>query len=138
MSVRVSVLAQLRTAPYLTVHDGTVPVDDADAKVVTSALPYVVYFGTLPLPESEDLCGSVTKRTPSFQVTYVGATPEQAEAAGERAQSVLDFQFITVDGQLVQVIPTDAMWLDRDDNHVRPGGGELFHGVLRYDIHIPT
>lgn len=146
MSVRTAVVAKLAAAlPPLTVdgkqmprvHSGQVPVDNSGV-VVTSALPYLVYFGTVGLGESEDLGSTLTKRVPSFQITYVGATDEQAEWAGEKATTALDFGFVEVDGQTVQLVPTDALYLDRDDKHTRPDGGPLFHGILRYDTYLPA
>lgn len=136
MTVREAVLDKLRAVPNLTVHSGSVPVNNTGV-IVTSPLPYLVYFGTLGLGESEDLATTLTKRVTSFQITYVGKTDEQAEWAGGLAVQTLDFEVVTVDHQQLQMVPTEAQYLDRDDSHTRPDGGPLFHGILRYDVHLP-
>lgn len=153
-TVDTAVLAKLRAAipplpPTTTggaerprVHDGVVPVDASNPKIVIATLPYVVWFSNLGVDESEDLATTLTKRTVTGQTTYAGGTREQAKWAGQRARDALAFQAleVEVDGQTLtlMVMPTDdSQQVRRDDTNTRPGGEPLLYGVDRYDIVLP-
>lgn len=125
--VDAAVLTALRSV-LANVHDGDVPVDSS-GQVVTSPLPYVVFYSAVGTDEGRRASGEAGLREVAFQYTYVGGTRDQAKWAGEKARGVLGDQWLTVDGRQVFVRVTDSQLVRRDDDAARPDGGPLFYGV---------
>lgn len=134
-TVDIAVLTKLRTV-LANVHDGQVPVDESDSNVVTSAMPYVVYYSDVGLDDTRRLSGHATKRETSFQVTYVGETRDQAKWAGEQARAQLaDSSLGLPGGGRMRV--ADSQRVVRDNDARLPGGGRLFYGVDVYSVRTP-
>lgn len=127
-----AILAALRSV-LANVHDGEAPADDT-GKVVTSPLPYVVYYSDIGFDGARRQSGDAGQREVSPQVTYVGGSRDQAKWAGQRARAVLADQWLTVAGEKVQLRATDSMRVRRDDDVRRPDGGSLFYGVDQYAV----
>lgn len=128
-----AVLAMLNGGENLNVHDGEAPAD-VEAKVVSVALPYVVYIPESPIDGPALYDGSTTARDMEFDVMYVGADRNQAKAAGERAESRIRRLSPGVRFGIVRKV--DASGVRRDPTYTRPGGKPLFYGVDRYAVTV--
>lgn len=129
-SVDTTVLAALR-AVLTNVHDGKVPVDDSDPNIVTAALPYVVFYSNIGMPEElRRMSGRNARDDVDFQVTYVGGTRDQAKWAGERARGALRNLRLHPNGPRVRVVESQRVLKDNDAH--QPNGGALFYGVDQY------
>lgn len=134
-----TVLTLLRALnPSLRVHDGDVPDSDPSTKVISAALPYVVFYAMTDVPEPGDsLAGTSGAYLTEFQLTGVGDSREQAKLALERAKAALDRKRVTFPSGSRFVRRTDDnQWVRRDDTWTRPGGKPLFFGVDRYAVTI--
>ena len=137
-----AVLAILRAAvPPLAgkerVHDGYVPVDDADAKIVTATLPYLAYYSSLGDDSNRRVAGYNARRSVFFQVTYVGAVRSQAKWAGERQRAALADRLITIPGRKSwRCLLGESQRIRRDDDAARPDGSPLFYGVDLYSLAV--
>lgn len=133
-----AILATLADAG-LRVFDGVVPVDDQDARVVTTTLPYVVFYSSLGDDDNPRLSGDRGRRSVFFQITYIGGTREQAKWAGEKQRAALSNKKFTITG--VKCWPVhieESQRVFRDDDAVQPDGGAVFYGVDLYAVSITT
>lgn len=113
----------------LNVYDGYIKVDETE-KVISAALPYVVFYSTPGYDNDERFFGA-GGRVVEFQVTGVGATREQAKWALDKARDALNRQRL---GTALIRRFDDNQFVRRDDDYTRPGGGPLFYGVDRYGV----
>jgi hypothetical protein len=119
------------------VHDGYVPVADADAKVITAALPYLAYFSSLGDDSNRRLSGQNGRRSVFFQVTYVGEDRNQAKWAGEKQRAALADRVIAIEGRKSwRVLLGESQRIRRDDDAARPDGSPLFYGVDLYSVAV--
>jgi len=131
MTTDSDILALLEAAD-LNVHDGYIKADEA-AKVISVALPYVVFYSSPGYDNDNRLGGVAAGRVVEFQITGVGATREQAKWALEKARTTLNRQ--RLDGAVIRRSDDNAL-VRRDDDYTRPGGGPLFYGVDRYGVAV--
>lgn len=125
----------LLDATVLNVWDGYVKDSDEDAKVVSAALPYVVFYSTPGYDINPRLSGAVLIRAVDFQINFVGSTREQAKWASEKARDALNRKRVTLAGKSRLIRRTDDnLFIQRDDTWTRPGGAPLFFGVDRYVV----
>ena len=131
-----AILAVLNAVPNLTVYDGDVTDSDGNAKTISAPLPYVVFYSGAGDDEIGDsLAGSVGAHLNGFQITYVGATREQAQSVGDRARDALNRRFIAMPvGQRFVRRSDDSQPVRRDDVWTRPDGGPLFYGADRFTV----
>ena len=123
----------------LPVFDGeTVPTSENDDKVIVAPVPYLVAFFNLGDEAGRRLDGFPSQLNPSFQVTYVGGTREQAKWAGRKQRAALRGVRLDLgDGKrswMVRCI--DSQLITRDRNARRAGNEPLFYGVDRYESTI--
>jgi hypothetical protein len=130
MTADSDILALLKGAG-LNVHDGYVKADET-AKVISVALPYVVFYSS-PGYDNDLRFFGAGGRVLEFQVTAVGATREQAKWALDKARVALSRQRL---GDAVIRRSDDNAYVRRDDDYTRPGGGPLFYGVDRYGVAV--
>ncbi len=136
MTAHAAVLQLLQSVPNLRVHDGFVEVDEEE-KVVHAQLPYAVLHTGLGRDVDERQGGRPGGRAVPIRVGFVGGTPAQALAVGERVRAALSRARVTVDGResgLINLIDSDT--LRRDDTYTRPGGEPLFYGADAYEVGI--
>lgn len=136
MTVDTALLALLEAVPNLNVHDGYVSADKT-TKVISVPLPYVVYYSSLGYDVDERQGGRPGGRAVPFRLGFVGATPEQTRAAGEKVRAALSRKRVTVDGKesgLIRLIDSDTV--RRDDDYTRDGGLPLFYGADQYEVGI--
>jgi hypothetical protein len=118
------------------VHDSYVPTK-RDSNIVTSALPYLVYYSNVGDDSNRRLNGANGRRSVFFQVTYVGDSRKQAKWAGEKARAALADKAITVPGRKAwRVLLDESQRIRRDDDAARADGSPLFYGVDTYSIAI--
>ncbi len=129
-----AVLAMLKAGGNLNVHDVEAPVD-ADGKVITATLPYVVYSSGSPTDGPELYDGRTTAREMEFDVMYVGADRNQAKAAGERAESRI--RRLSPGAGFGIVRKVDGLPMRRETTYTAPGGKSLIYGVDRYAVTTP-
>lgn len=129
------VVLELLEAVLAHVHDGQVPVDDSDSNVVTSALPYVVYYSNLGDDDTRRYSGRATRREVTFQITYVGGTREQAKWAGQRARGALADRRLWPEGPRMRLAESQRVLPDNDAR--QPDGGSLFYGADQYAVRAP-
>lgn len=131
-----AILSALQAVPNLRVFDGYVTDSDESAKTISAPLPYVVFYGFADDDAPGDtLARSLGAHLVEFQITYVGATREQARLVGERALGALNRKWLTLPAGLRLVCRTDSgLGVRRDDVWTRPGGGPLFVGEDRYRV----
>jgi hypothetical protein len=133
--VDAAVLAALRAVPNLNVHDAYVTDSDGDAMTISAPLPYVVYYPAPGRPEARSMAGPAGAETKEFQVTFVGATRQQAMWACEKVRAALDdVRLSTVTGNPVLRRTDDQLFIRRDDTWSRPGGGPLMYGADRWSV----
>lgn len=119
------------------VHDGFVPTADPDSKVVTAALPYVVYYSNFGDDHNPRLDGRSGRRSVFFQVSYVGASRDQAKWAGERQRAALTGTRPSIPGLRTWLINVEeSQRVRRDDDAARPDGSPLFYGVDTYAVSV--
>lgn len=134
--VDTAVLQRLAEAG-LTVHDGVVPVSDADARVVTVELPYCVFLSGVGDDDQPRLSGRNGRRAVYFQVTYVGASRVQAKWVGERSRAALvTHRLVVPDARSWPTVLDESQRIRRDDDAVQPDGAPLFYGVDTYSAAI--
>lgn len=121
----------LLTDAGLNVHDGYVKADETE-KVISVALPYVVFYSSPGYDNDLRLFGA-GGRVIEFQVTGVGATREQAKWVLDKARDALNRQRL---GSSVIRRSDDNAYVRRDDDYTRPGGGPLFYGIDRYGVAV--
>jgi phage gp37-like protein len=133
-----TVLAVLAAVANLTTYDGHVEDSNPDTKVISAALPYVVFYGQSDDGSPGDsLAGPSGAHLSGFQLTGVGETREQARWALEQARAVLDRKRVTfAAGSRLVRATDDQQYVRRDDTWTRPGGAPLFFGVDRYAVLI--
>jgi hypothetical protein len=130
-----AVLALLKATANLNVHDGYVTDSDENEKTISAPLPYIVFYTTPGRPEARSLAGPAGATVDEFQISFVGATREQAIAAAERADdAVNDTRLTSLPGQPVIRRTDDNLFVHRDDTWTRPGGKPLFYGANRYEL----
>lgn len=120
----------LLTDAGLNVHDGFIKVDETE-KVISAALPYVVFYSSPGYDNDKRLGDGIGGRVVEFQVTGVGATREQAKWALDKARDALNKK--RLNGSAIRRYD-DNQYVRRDDDYTRPGGGPLFYGVDRYGV----
>ena len=127
-----AVLAAL--TPAMRVYDGDVPDSNADTKVISATLPYLVFYAMTDAPATGDsLAGTSGAYLTEFQLTGVGDSREQAKFILERAKAALDrTRVVFPSGSRFVRRTDDNQWVRRDDTWTRPGGKPLFFGVDRY------
>lgn len=133
-----AVLAVLEAIPNLTVYDSNVTDSDPAAKVITAALPYVVFWGGYDDDAPGDsLAGTSGAHMTDFRITFVGETRHQAKLTGERAKAALNRVFVTFPtGPRFVRCADNSGGVVRDDTWTRPGGAPLFSGVDQYEVLI--
>ena len=144
MSDRADLLAMLDASPVLVVapfntagginavYDGYVKADES-AKVISVALPYLVFYSGTGRDNDARQSGQVAGRVKGFRIIGVAATPEQAEWVLDRGRDMLSRK--RLNGNLI--IRTDGTdEARRDDDYTRPGGDPLFYGVDLYAVAV--
>lgn len=124
------VLALLRAVPNLRVHDGQVEADD-DAKVISTPMPYIVFWSNAPRDLSDRFCGIVAAEATDFRITGVGETRESAKWALDRAHRALSRK--RLDRYLIRRYDNSEP-VRRDDEYTRPGGEPIFYGSAQYGV----
>lgn len=128
-----AVLAMLRGAGGLTVHDTRAPTERA-GNVVTSSLPYVAYSSDTPVDGPALYDGATTVREMTFDVMGVGVDRNQAKAALERAESRIRRRSPGAGFGIVRKMDSDRV--REDDTYTAPGGAPLFYAVDRYAVTV--
>lgn len=126
-------ILELLTDAGLNVYDGFIQVDTED-KVITAALPYVVFYSSPGYDNDERFSYAVGGRVIEFQVTGVGVTREQAKWVLDKARAVLNRQRLA-SGEMIRRFDDNAP-VRRDDDYTRPGGKPLFYGVDKYGVAV--
>jgi hypothetical protein len=117
------------------VHDGYVTPDDKEGKVISKALPYVVYLSNVGDDINRRLAGYNSRRSVFFATTYVGDSREQCKVAGEAVYAALADKRIPgmpANSGRIQLDTSDR--IRRDDDAARPDGTPLFYGVTTWSV----
>lgn len=133
-----TVLALLNAIPNLNVWDGHVEDSDADLKVISADLPYVVFWGGYDddVP-GDSLAGTSGAHLTDWRITGVGSTREQARWAMEQAKTALNRKRVTFTaGSRFVRCTSNSGGVTRDDTWTRPGGAPLFSGIDQYEVLI--
>lgn len=118
------------------VHDGEVTADN-ETKVVSYALPYVVYSSNYGSEETRRLAGRKTRRSVFMSLMFVGADRAQVKWAQGRVRDSIADRRLEIPGH--KTWPVELMAsrrIRRDDDALRPDGSPLFYGVDEYDLGI--
>lgn len=119
------------------VHDGLVPVDDPDAKIISATLPYLAYYSSLGDDSNPRVAGYKARRSMFFQITYVGVDRNQAKWAGELQRAALADKVFTIPGRKSwRVLLGESQRIRRDEDAARPDGSPLFYGVDLYSLAV--
>jgi hypothetical protein len=131
-SSTLTVVAEGKTGGINSVYQGF-PAVDTTAKVVTLALPYLVFITSPGYDRDERYSGDVNGRVLDFQLTGVGQSMAQAKFVLDEARKVLNRK--RLDGSLIKRSPDNAL-VRRDDDYTRSGGLPIFFGVDRYSVAV--
>ena len=115
------------------VHHGLVVADNS-TKVVSYALPYVVYSSNYGSEETRRLAGRRTRRSVFMSLMFVGESPEQVKWAQQRVRDSFADRRIEIPGHKTWPVELMASQrIRRDDDALRPDGSPLFYAVDEYD-----
>lgn len=106
---------------------------------VTYDVPFATYASAIgdDDPETARLSGRRMRLSVPFYLTYVGATRDQAKAAGERLRLKLVRTRLSIDDVRVWPITLEeSQRVRRDDNVMRPDGSPLYYGIDQYAVSI--
>jgi len=126
------VVAEGKTGGMNSVYRGF-PAVDTTVKVITLALPYLVYVTSPGYDRDERFSGSVSGRVLDFQLTGVGQSETQAKWILDQARTVLNRK--RLNGSLIKR-SDDNQFVRRDDDYTRSGGLPIFFGVDRYSVAV--
>lgn len=125
-------VAEGKTGAANAIYQGF-PAVDTTAKVITLALPYLVYVTSPGYDRDERFSGSVSGRVLDFQLTGVGQSATQAKWILDQARIVLNRK--RLNGALIKRSPENQL-ARRDDDYTRAGGLPIFYGVDKYSVAV--
>lgn len=118
------------------VHDGEVVVDNK-TKVVSYALPYVVYTSNLGDDDNPRLSGRNLRRSVFMSMKFVGEDRNQVKWAMQRVRDQIDHRVIPVPDHKVWPVQLQVSTrVFRDDDAMRPNGAPLFYAEDQYDMSV--
>lgn len=128
-----AVVALLRSPRNFDVHVGSVGDSDSDAKVISAALPYVLFGSSLPFGTSPRIAANRANTT-EFTATYVNATSDGCKAVAVAVRGLLDGQSLDGVGRIRLRNRDEPAHVGLDQTWTRPNGGPLFFAVDRYFV----
>jgi hypothetical protein len=118
------------------VHDGQVVADNT-SKVVSYALPYIVYTSNTGDVDNPRLSGRRLRRSVFMPLKFVGEDRNQVKAAMEAVEAQIADRHILVPGFKTWKCRLEVSTrVRRDDDAIRPDGSPLFSADQEYAMSL--